>query len=263
MNLEQFEEALADLDRCFELLGGPRAPGLHGRLMQATALSRLGREEEALEMVDLAIANYPDNDAPLRHRSALSLQLGRIEESLDYAEQAIKLVPKNAMNYLMRAQALIHSDDSCDRVMTDLETADELSPDDPAIALVRAVVQIGLHWQCRENRDPEQALALAGAAVKNMPGDAYRQYVHGMALYRVGRYREARAALQRAAELYTPKPEAETLFALAMTEWKLGNRADARSFYDRAAIRMNETYPRDPWKIIIKKEAAEVLGIED
>jgi hypothetical protein len=60
-----------------------------------------------------------------------------------------------------------------------------------------------------------------------------------------------------------PKPKPFELFALAMTEWKLGKRSEARSYYDRGVTRMNETYPRAPVYILYREEAAELLGIED
>jgi len=50
-------------------------------------------------------------------------------------------------------------------------------------------------------------------------------------------------------------------FILAMTEWKLGRESEARACYDRAVTRMNEIYPRDPSRILLRDEA-EVLGIQ-
>ena len=82
----------------------------------------------------------------------------------------------------------------------------------------------------------------------------------GAALYAAGSFKEGREALVKALELPT-KPDPVTLFFLAMTESKLGRSADARRTYDRAVARMNETWPKSPDFVLLKKEAAKVLGM--
>jgi hypothetical protein len=47
-----------------------------------------------------------------------------------------------------------------------------------------------------------------------------------------------------------------------MTEFELGNSAEAQEYYDRAVARMNETYPRFPEYGFLRREAAELLGIQ-
>jgi len=264
MNLERFEEALADLDRCIELAGGPRVTAGNVRVTQAMALAKLGREEEALEAADLLVANNPSLDGAIRFRAQFSMLLGRSDEALEYAERAVEHSPKNAMNYAYRARAILNGDDDCDHVLADLATAHELAPDNPAVANEIAWCQATMVCrQCPDGYDGRLALDLARMAVEDKPEGDYTQIVHGMALYRHGRLLEAREALLRAAELRVPKPEPWELFALAMTEWKLGNRADARSHYNRGVARMDETYPRFPEFILFRDEAAEVLGIEE
>jgi Flp pilus assembly protein TadD len=119
-----------------------------------------------------------------------------------------------------------------------------------------------VYGQCPGVYDGALALDLARTAVEDRPEGDFPQIAHGMALYRHGRFREAREALLRAAELRVPKPEPWELFALAMTESKLGNRAEAHDYYDRGVARMNATYPRFPEYIMLRDEAAELIGIE-
>ena len=67
----------------------------------------------------------------------------------------------------------------------------------------------------------------------------------------------------RCAEVRSPKPEPWELFALAMTEWQLGRKSEARDYYDRSIARMNETYPRFAEYVLMQQEAAALLGVSD
>jgi tetratricopeptide (TPR) repeat protein len=263
MNLERFEEALADLDRCLELVGGPTASAGNARFTQAAAMARLGREEEALAAADLAVANNPEWDVAIRGRGLLSLQLGRTTEALEYAERAVREFPNSAGNYIYRARAILNGEVDCDRVLADLATARDLAPEDPAVAgeigwMLPALVFL----RCPDRFDGDLALALATAAVKDQPENAVRQIGAGLTSYRLGRFHEAREHLIRGADLRVPKPEPWELFALAMTEWKLGNESAARDTYDRALARMEATWPRYPEYLMLREEAADLLGIE-
>jgi tetratricopeptide (TPR) repeat protein len=266
MQLERFEDALPDIERCLELL--PRA--INTPWLQAITLLRLGREEEALAAVDQAIEDHPDRDAAIQRRVNLLLLMGRTNEAMETAERAVEHSPKNASNYFYRARAALLGDGGCGRALADLATARELAPDDPDVASEIAWVHaVWMYLRCPDSFDGDLALDLSRTAVEDKPGDGGRQITHGMVLYRHGRFGEAREALLRALELprfvaeeATPKPEPAELFGLAMTEFKLGNGADARGYYDRAVARMNETYPRFPEYRLLQKEAAELLGIQ-
>ena len=119
-----------------------------------------------------------------------------------------------------------------------------------------------LFRRCPDQYDADLALDYAWKAVEDNPRLAWRQVGYGWVLYRQGRLREAREALLRATELQIPKPWPWGLFGLAMTEWKLGNRSEAREYYARAVARMEQTYPRFPEFILLKEETAELLGIQ-
>jgi len=176
-------------------------------------------------------------------------------------ERAVALSPGNAWNHLFRARAFLHGKGNCARALADLGTARRLAADDPSVGDEIAWQHSALlHWQCPGQADGELALELARTAVDDQPGDPDWQDHLGLALYRVGRFAEARDALLRAAELRVPEPQASELFALAMTEWKLGRRSSARSYFDRAVVRMDATYPRYPAFRRLRDEAAGLLG---
>jgi tetratricopeptide (TPR) repeat protein len=258
IDLERFEQALADLDRVFER----RPEALDALWARSRALLRLGREDEALAAADEAIETHPASDLALRRRAILLLLMGRVDEALATADRAVKHAPQEAWNYLGRARAILATAAGCRRALADLATARELAPDDLTVATDIAWQHSTMVYRrCPDGHDGGLALDLARLAVEDLPGGDSRQSALGLALYREGRYPEAREAVLRAVELRTPKPEPWELFALAMIEWKLGDRVRPRRYYDAAVARVNETYPRFPEYLMFRQEAARLLGI--
>lgn len=93
------------------------------------------------------------------------------------------------------------------------------------------------------------------------------QLTLGMALYRRGQFDEALAALDEATSpsydiAHELANEPVWLFPLAMAQWQLGRREDARATYDRAAAKMDEVSPRFPIFVLLRDEAARTLGVE-
>jgi tetratricopeptide (TPR) repeat protein len=259
MDMERFEEALADLDWCLEK--NPKDG--NSRWRKALALLRLGREEQALAVADEAIEIAPDSYVVILRRAILLWFVGRIDEALTTAERAVELAPENAWNYLYRAGIILSGGADCGRALADLATARKVSTDDPAVANGIAWFHAAfVYRQCPDGYDGVLALGLSRMAVEDTPRNTGYQGTRGMVLYRHDRFREAREALLRAVELRVPKPEPLGLFTLAMTEFQLDNRAEARRYYDRAVSRMNETYPRYPEYQLLREEAAELLGIQ-
>jgi tetratricopeptide (TPR) repeat protein len=93
-------------------------------------------------------------------------------------------------------------------------------------------------------RDVDRAVSLAREAVVLAPkgGDCWRTL--GVAHYRAGDWKAAVAALNKATELRSGGDSAEWFF-LAMAHWQLGEKQQARAWYDRAMRWMDEKQPRD------------------
>ena len=53
----------------------------------------------------------------------------------------------------------------------------------------------------------------------------------------------------------------EDLFLMAMIDWNLGDRASARSYYDRAVARLEATFPDNPATLMLQEDARGVLGL--
>jgi len=77
ISFERFDEALVDLDRCFELLEGPGVRVDRARWPRANA-------------------NQPDSDLVIRRRNAISLMLHPTDEALQQTEQAMRQSPRKA-----------------------------------------------------------------------------------------------------------------------------------------------------------------------
>jgi serine/threonine protein kinase/tetratricopeptide (TPR) repeat protein len=141
-----------------------------------------------------------------------------------------------------------------DNAIADLSQALKLMPDDPDtlndLAWLLASRPDG------KRRDPHRAVALARKAVQRAPGSWHCQGTLGTAYYRNGDLHLAAKALERTAQLHGKK--AIEAFFLAMTQWKLGKKAEARRSYE-AAVRWVE---RDAeGQAVIKHHAKEVRSI--
>ncbi len=85
-----------------------------------------------------------------------------------------------------------------------------------------------------------------------------------MAHYRVGHLDDALAALQKSMELGNGSDRSyicSDCFFLAMANWKLDKKAEARGFYDRAVAWMNKNQTNDKELIQFRAEAGKLLGI--
>jgi tetratricopeptide (TPR) repeat protein len=260
-NLEHWQEALADLERYFALGGGD--PEAYMSWRHARALAHVGREKEARAALDQAIKAAPRSMWGYLNRADILFSIGRLDEAFVSVEKAVQVEPNSPSVYLRRAWYLAHKAGACSLAEDDLKKVQELTePSETELKSQEAMVRVfPLGFACPQLIRPAQALTLAREVVKFSPKTGDYQQALGAALYANGDYDEAKPAFRKALELHaTPNPM--TLFFLAMTESKLGRNADARRTYDRAVARMNETWPRSPDYILLRREAAALLGIQ-
>jgi hypothetical protein len=114
-------------------------------------------------------------------------------------------------------------------------------------------------------RDPPRALKLAREAVELSPYVADYWNILGVAEYRDGNWKNAIVALQKCREVRPYADEWWNPFFLAMAHWQLGDKDEARSWYDKGA-RWIETATfsyRDEPLLRTHLEAAELLGMND
>ena len=76
-----------------------------------------------------------------------------------------------------------------------------------------------------------------------------------------GDWKAALTALKKATDLRFGGTINDWFF-LAMTHWQLGEKDEARKWYDQAVKRMERNAPRDEELLRLRAEAEQVLGIE-
>ena len=110
-------------------------------------------------------------------------------------------------------------------------------------------------------RDPSRAVQLAEQTVKLAPKQGGFWNTLGVAQYRAGDWKSAAEALNKSMELQNGG-DSNDFFFLAMAHWQLGNKVEARQWYDRAVAWMEKNRPKDEELRRFRAEAAELLGVE-
>jgi tetratricopeptide (TPR) repeat protein len=113
-----------------------------------------------------------------------------------------------------------------------------------------------------ELRDPEQAVELATKAVARSLPLTVKEFWNtlGVAQYRAGHWADAVAALEKSMQVRNDS--AHDWFFLAMAHWQLGDKEEARDWYDKAVAWMDTNKPRDEELLRFRAEAAQLLGVE-
>jgi tetratricopeptide (TPR) repeat protein len=206
----------------------PLNPGAY--VERALAYARLGRYPEAVADCDRALALAPTYDRAWFLRGLIHEQLGNRRQALADHGRAIQHQP----GVLLYRQARL-------RVASLLQERPLMRQDSDWLIEHKAATPQILNdraWELvtgpADQRDPERAVRLARLAVAQEPQTATFLNTLGVALYRNGRYREARATLQKSLAAGRGQSGAFNLFFLAMCHARLGNKARAKECFDRA-----------------------------
>src|SRR5882757_1697929 len=112
-----------------------------------------------------------------------------------------------------------------------------------------------------EAPDPQQAVELAKKSIGLTPKHGSNWNTLGVAQYRAGDWKAAVAALTKSMELRKGGDSTDWFF-LAMAHWQLGDKEEARKWYDRAAAWMDKNQPKNEELRRFRAEAAELLGVK-
>jgi serine/threonine protein kinase/Tfp pilus assembly protein PilF len=272
---ERFEQALADLDRAAELgLGSADSVGRISLLLledRVDARLGLGREEEALALLDAALLDRPDWTGARMHKIKSLIWLGRREGALEAADAGIAASEEGSdlpifVAALYGFRALLRAVESrdCDQAGADLQVAERMLEGTfwkPYLHAFVARIHVSAFREfCPTLYDGPLSLERARAGLALDPDDEEAQRSLGYVLYREGKFTEALEVLERLDEEHE-FDEAEHLFYLAMTNWKLGRRAEARRCNDRAVSRLEATFPNQRGWRRLQREAAALLGV--
>jgi tetratricopeptide (TPR) repeat protein len=111
-------------------------------------------------------------------------------------------------------------------------------------------------------RDPRRSVELARKAVGLAPKNGDIWNTLGVAHYRVGDWKAAIEALTKSMEL-RKGGDASDWFFLAMAHWQLGEKPQARSWYDKAVQWMEKNQPKNEELIRFRAEAAALLEVKE
>jgi tetratricopeptide (TPR) repeat protein len=111
-------------------------------------------------------------------------------------------------------------------------------------------------------RNPGRAAVLAEKVVERIPRSGSMWNTLGVARYRKGDWKGAVKALGKATELDKGKDPADGFF-LAMAQWQLGHKDEARACYKRAAKIHGKGFITDEEFRRFRDEAKTLLGVKD
>jgi tetratricopeptide (TPR) repeat protein len=144
-----------------------------------------------------------------------------------------------------------------------------------AIAEYRAALRLNNKWALAYNnlawllancadakfRDPVEAVRLAQRAVALAFREGNYWNTLGVAQYRAGDWKGALDALGKSMELNQGGDSSDWFF-LAMAHWQLGQKEQARTWYDKAIAWMEKHQQQNEELRRFRAEAAALLGIE-
>ena len=258
---KKWPEAIADLERGSRL----RPDDTDAMFLLARAYANTTNPSAARATLEKYLARSSDDIDARAMKGQVSLQLGRLQEAVDDFSKVLDADPGRAPVRFRRAQIWLRMG-RFQEALADLAPLIEHFPKDPALYELRGQVhdRLGHREQARADmkqalesplagaqhynnlawslatgpvafRDPEQALALAKKAVSLTPGTPIYLNTLGVALYRTGRYAEAIATLEKSLAASKGETDGFDLYFLAMARHSLGQIAQARADFDRAA----------------------------
>jgi tetratricopeptide (TPR) repeat protein len=289
---QQMDQALADFTRATEL-DPKNAEAWYWR-----GSAQGGRSEEAVESFSRALEINPGDARSWHGRGVSYLLLKQWDKAIADESRAIELAPKAAAYRHFRGNAYAAKEE-WDKALADYSAALENREDGNHVpvwekradlyvrrgewAKAKSDYEEAVKWffrnpptrnslawllaTCPEAgvRDPARAVEVARETAELGPkwGPAWNTL--GVAQYRAGDWKAALAALnkveQNPGDLRNGAP-GSTWFFLAMTHQQLGNKDEARKWYDKAVEWTEKNQPKDEELGRFHAEAAEVLGLE-
>jgi tetratricopeptide (TPR) repeat protein len=147
-----------------------------------------------------------------------------------------------------------------DKAITAFREALRLQPDDS-----RRMNDLAWHLAtCPQIqlRDVAEATRLATKTVELSPKEGTVWNTLGVVHYRCNRWKEAVDALEKSIALFAGKNEAFNTFFLAMAHWQLGNKAEARLWFDKGVAWANMHEPKNDELRRFRTEAVELVRKE-
>ncbi|PVH26339.1 tetratricopeptide repeat protein [Sphingobacterium corticibacter] len=159
------------------------------KLIEFQQLLQAGQINEGVELLDNLIQEYPDNSEAYYAKSLLYAQMGDVEGSLPFAQQAIRLKPKDLTynNHLLGLYKTMGDGEAIVRTLNELL---QYYPNNPVILREKMLM---LHASDKS----EEALAVYDEAIKAIGDSDTLDVVKAEVLIDMGKLKEARTLLQK------------------------------------------------------------------
>ena len=225
---------------------------------RAYAYGTLGESVKAIADYQKVVELDPKNAAAWNNLGVANERLGKEDDALTYFTKAAALPSAGVLCWRNRAR-LYAKRLQWEQAVADYQKIVDLSPSD-------AQGHNDLSWllaNCpmEELRNPQRAVALSAKAVGLAPKDGTIWNTLGVAHYRAGNWQDGLAALEKSIDL-RKGGDAFDWFFLAMAHWQLGNRDQARKWYDQAVQWMDQHAKENEELVRFRSEAETLLEIE-
>jgi WD40 repeat protein/tetratricopeptide (TPR) repeat protein len=255
LKLGEREEAIADLTAAIHL---DPADEQAWKLRGAAELES-GKPDAAIADLTKALELAPEDWLALTNRGIARGSKGATESAVDDLSQALRIFPENLRALHARAQ-LYQALGLGKRALADYEHTVEISPDQP-------VANNNLAWLLATSldaslRDPKRAVELAQKAVQLAPKAVGHWNTLGVAQYRAGDAKAAVETLTKSMELGKGGDSTDWFF-LAMAHWQLGDKPQARFWFDKAVPWMEKNQPKNEELLRFRDEAAALLEVNE
>jgi len=184
---------------------------------------------------------------------------GQRDKALKEWNEIIEREPDDAEAWFWRAEVHRRSLRQWDEALADYARAIELDPGRPDAR--DKLAWILLTCPDESLRDTPRALRLAQETIERAPEEGPYWNTLGVAYYRAGRWQEALKALEKSERLYQGRDFSFNGFFLAMAHWRLGDKDEARRWYDDAIAWMREHRPEDERLVAFRAEAEQLMGL--
>jgi serine/threonine protein kinase/Flp pilus assembly protein TadD len=210
----------------------------------------------ALKLYEKLVAQSPDDPGPQGRPSDSNYAPGDAKGAVAFPDTGPRW--RRALSNHLLGRALI-ADARHGEAIAAYRKAVALRPD-------RALFNNDLAWLLATApdarlHDPAEAVRLATRASEQYPKAPNVWNTLGVARYRAGEHRAAIAALEKAEELGRGQEFGFNALFLAMAHWQLGERDEARRWYDRAVAWIEEEKPGDEELRRFRAEAEGLLRV--
>lgn len=230
------------------------------------ALDKKGLQEQAIPVWRKAIEINPKSvlahnelGSDLHEMARQTGEKGLLDEAIESCRKAIELNPKSAVAQNNIACAL-EDKGVWEEAIASYRRAIDLAPTE--VVGLRNFASLLANCPDLQYRDPDQAMTLAKKCIELAPNDAHVLTLLGTAHYRLGEFKAAQTALDKAMAM--DEGPYSLGFLLAMTHWQLGQKDLAVNWHQKGVEQMeskDSTRRHDALLIALRAEAAALLQL--